>query len=158
MTEPSPRFLKAKNIRDFTVGKISEAIWKMNWLEKIKFDYMGKNIKVPKELQLLDGLKELSIYAKNVNFNTVSNIETLSVQGCHEIVFSDTTELPKLEKFVIVSLGEDFNIASLDLFRVAPKLQNIVVSAYVITRKQKEQLQKKFVGVNIIVEKDVKWL
>jgi len=64
----------------------------------------------------------------------------------------------QLEKFVIVSLGEDFNIASLDLFRVAPKLQNIVVYYYALTRKQKEQLQKKFVGVNIIVEKDVKWL
>jgi len=140
ITVVTPRFLKATKIKTLTVSASSDSLWKMSWLQNLTIESVGKSISLSLKLHHLTALKSLTLYAKRItiNCNAIETVETLSVQGCSQLIFEKNTVFEKVTVLNFRSINDDFGMDFSSLRRAFPNLKTIYGEKHVYTIKRFE--------------------
>jgi hypothetical protein len=130
-SEPSKHFLEAKNIKNFTISKTNSTLWAMNWLENLCLSDNYKTIDfiiIPKEIEDLNNLKSLEVYAEKINIAASLSVKNLEIVGCKDIKVKSETMFHNLETVKFKSCSLDF-IRSVKVFlnkKSVPKLMKVL--------------------------------
>ena len=132
-TIPSPRFLKAKKIEEFTLLEPSTILWKMYWLKCISFDKGAKSLTITNGLENLKELKLLIVLARKVTFSASSEVlESIEFKKCSRIIFDENIVLSNLKILIFsgnnqdLSFDKKFDVKTLK--KIMPNLELIETS------------------------------
>jgi hypothetical protein len=132
ITAVNSKFLNATNIRELSVTSMSQSLWKMHWLERLRLDYVGSHISIPNALNRLTKLHSLSIYAKHIHIESTfsPSIKFLAIQACSTLTFQENIVLDSIETLYLISINEDYKINFQKLQQVLPSVQHIKIGSY----------------------------
>ena len=122
----SPRFLKARELVDLTVGEFSKSLWQMDFVEQLEFNFAGRVLQIPKELKGLSSLKRLIAYAKEIEVKGSSDsITRVSLQGCQKLTFDKEAYFPNIKELLFLGFTDEFEFDTTGLHRAFPNLEMI---------------------------------
>ena len=157
-TIPSPRFLKAKNIEEFTLLEPSEILWKMHWLKCIIFEKGAKSLEVTKGLENLKELELLIVLVRKVTFSASSEVlESIKFKKCSRIIFNENVVFSNLKTLIFsgnnqdLSFDKKFDVKTLK--KIMPNLELIETSwdsnAQSFIQEHEEVLREIYVDLKI---------